>query len=137
MIIIYERDVTVMEKHKLVDLLDTSMGKIREMVDVNTIVGAPITTPDGTTIIPVSKLSFGYGTGGGDYGASSFGGGAGAGININPIAFLVVTPQGVRLLNVNQAKSSDGLGKFIDALPDLMDKVESFVEKHKKDKDYE
>ena len=81
-----------MDKHPLVDMMEITMGKIREMVDVNTIVGAPITTPDGTTLIPVSKVSFGFASGGTDFqikgnekaSAQPFGGGSGAGVNLTP-----------------------------------------------------
>ena len=81
------------KKTPLNDLMDTTMDKIREMVDSNTIIGEPITTPDGVTVIPVSRVSFGFGAGGGDYGkteATRFGGGAGAGVKVDPVAFLVV-----------------------------------------------
>lgn len=81
------------KKTPLNDLMDTTMDKIRDMVDSNTIIGEPITTPDGVTVIPVSRVSFGFGAGGGDYGktdTSHFGGGAGAGVKVDPVAFLVI-----------------------------------------------
>ena len=83
-----------MEK-PIVDMMSVTLQKIKEMVDVNTIVGQAITAPDGTTIIPVSKLSFGFGSGGSDFDGrnsnQNFGGGSGAGVHISPVAFLVVS----------------------------------------------
>ena len=79
--------------NKLNSMMNTAMEKVREMVDTNTIVGQPITTPDGVTLIPISKVSFGFGGGGGDYGKNAkdgFGGGSAAGVKISPVAFLVV-----------------------------------------------
>ena len=76
------------KKTPLSDLMDASLAKIREMVDSNTVVGQPITTPDGVTLIPVSRLSFGFGAGGLDYGKQptpNFGGGAGAGVKVDPV----------------------------------------------------
>ena len=82
------------KKSQLNDLMQTAMEKVREMVDTNTIVGQPITTPDGVTLIPISKVSFGFGGAGGDYGKTQpqriFGGGSAAGVKIDPVAFLVI-----------------------------------------------
>ena len=89
--------------HPINEVLQTTMNKIREMVDANTVVGQPIVTQDGVTLIPVSKLSFGFATGGSDFGKAQpwcFGGGAGAGVNVMPIAFLIVKDGSVRLLPV-------------------------------------
>lgn len=96
-----------MEKnHPIGDLMSTTMQKIREMVDVNTIIGTPIRTDDGITLIPVSKLSFGFASGGSDFmtknqkpeADNAFGGGSGAGVNISPVAFLIVKGDTVKLL---------------------------------------
>ena len=79
------------KKSPLRDVMNSTMEKVREMVDANNIVGAPITTPDGVTLIPISRVSFGFGSGGGDYGKpgqNNFGGGGGAGVKIDPVAFL-------------------------------------------------
>ena len=98
-----------MEKnHPIGDLMSTTMQKIREMVDVNTIIGTPIRTEDGITLIPVSKLSFGFASGGSDFmtknqkpeADNAFGGGSGAGVNISPVAFLIVKGDTVKLLPV-------------------------------------
>ena len=86
----------------MAEFLQTSMAKIKEMVDVNTIVGDPVTTPDGVTLVPVSRVSFGFGGGGGDLvkQRSGFAGGSGAGIRIEPIGFLIVKEGSVRMLNI-------------------------------------
>jgi len=107
-------------------LLSSSMEKIRELVDVNAIIGDPITSPDGTIIIPVSKVTFGFVSGGSDLPAKSqqeiFAGGSGAGVTIKPQAFIVVKTDGdVKLLEVGGENSFvDGL---ISGVPDLVNKV--------------
>ena len=91
------------KKHPLNDMMRSTMEKVREMVDTNTIVGQPITTPDGVTLIPISKVSFGFGSGGGDYGKApkdNFGGGSAAGVKIDPVAFLVIKDGSTRVLPV-------------------------------------
>lgn len=97
-------DDSMEKKHPLNDLMRETMAKIREMVDTNTIVGQPITTPDGVTLIPISKVSFGFGSGGGDYGKTTpkenFGGGSAAGVKIDPVAFLVIKDGTTRVLPV-------------------------------------
>ena len=95
-----------MNEHPINSLMATSMSSIKDMVDVNTIIGDAITTPDGTVIIPVSKVAFGFGAGGSDYPNQKdnrqqpFGGGSGAGISINPIAFLIVNGGNIKLLQI-------------------------------------
>lgn len=119
------------KKNSLNDLLRSSMEKVREMVDTNTIVGQPITTPDGITLIPISKVSFGFGGGGGDYGKApkeNFGGGAGAGVKIDPVAFLVVKDGITRVLPV-AAPPKSTLDRIVDMTPDIMDKVEKYFDK--------
>ena len=116
-------------------LLNVSMEKIKAMVDVNTIVGDPVTTADGTTVIPVSKVSFGFGAGGSEFAqdlkanpdadGTMFGGGAGSGVSINPIAFLVIGKDSVRILPItNNVSTAD---RIIDAVPDLLNKVNGFI----------
>lgn len=129
-----------MDKHPISDLMDTTMSKIRELVDVNTIVGQPITTVDGITLIPVSKVSFGFASGGSDFqtkqaAKDSFGGGGGAGVNISPMAFLVVKDGHVRVLNVNPPAATT-VDRIIDIAPDIVDKVsELFKKKDKPEED--
>ena len=117
-------------------LLGVSMEKIREMVDVNTVIGDPISLPDGTVLIPVSKVSYGFAAGGSDLPSKTqtalFGGGSGAGIHITPIAFLVVANGDVRMMPmVSKPDSND---KLVSMVPDLVDKVTGLF---KKDKDKE
>ncbi len=119
----------------LAELTRQTMEKLREMVDTNTIVGQPITTPDGVTLIPISKVSFGFGNGGGDYGKTTqgFGGGSGVGVKIDPVAFLVTKEGVTRVLPVAVPPAS-AVDRVIDMVPDVMDKVEKYFDK-KKEKD--
>lgn len=124
------------KKNSLSEMMETSMDKIRQMVDSNTIVGEPITTPDGVTLIPVSRLSYGFGGGGGDYGknGASSGAGCGAGIRVEPMAFLVVKGGVTRMLPVGTPAITT-LDRVIEMVPELFDRVESFVDK-KRNKDF-
>ncbi len=119
------------KKSPLNDLMRSTMEKVHEMVDTNTIVGQPITTSDGVTLIPISKVSFGFGTGGGDYGKSpkeNFGGGSGAGVKIDPVAFLVIKDGVTRVLPVAVPPVST-VDRIVDMVPDIMDKVEKYFDK--------
>ena len=130
------------KNHPIHDLMNTTMQKIREMVDANTIVGQPITIPDGVTLVPVSKVSFGFASGGSDYvsknkkpgDSNTFGGGSGAGVKISPVAFLVVKGESVRVLPVDPSGSS-ALDRLVDTVPEVVDKVTAFLEKKKEDKE--
>ena len=121
-----------MSEHPIQGLMSTAMQKIREMIDVNTIIGDPITTQDGTTVIPVSKVSFGFASGGSDLPAKVqrdlFGGGSGAGITINPIAFLVVCGGDVKLLQLNDGDTG-AVGKAVEMVPDVIDKIAAIFSK--------
>ena len=127
-----------MAEHALNEVMKTTMEKLRSMVDVNTIIGDQITTPDGTTIIPISKVSFGFASGGSDFDSkkegSNFGGGAGAGVSINPEAFLVVKDGNVRILPMAQAPNTT-VDRLVELVPDVMDRVEGYIKKNKKDKE--
>ena len=119
------------KKTPLSDLLRSTMDKFREMADTNTIVGQPIQTADGVTLIPVSKVSVGFGGGGGDYGKvqpQGFGGGAGAGVRIDPVAFLVIKDGLTRVLPV-AAPPVSAVDRIVEMAPDLMDKVEKYFDK--------
>ena len=128
--------------HPLSEMMSSSMSKIREMVDVNTVIGDPIVTGDGVTIIPVTKVSIGYGGGGSDFATknypanrdNAFGGGAGAGVSITPVAFLIVRGENVRMLPVAEPASTSG-DRLIEQLPDLIDKAQSFFESRKAEKE--
>ena len=122
-------------------ILGVSMEKIREMVDVNTIIGDAITSPDGTTIIPVSKVSFGFASGGSDLpaqAAEKFAGGAGAGVTVKPVAFIVITRDGdVKLMELGNSKPS-AIEGVIDAIPNVVEKIKGFIgDKKKKDEEPE
>ena len=110
--------------HPLSDMMTNSMSKIRDMIDVNTVVGDPITTPGGVTIIPVTKVSIGYG------------GGAGAGIKITPVAFLVIRGENVRMLPVAEPASTS-VDRLIELLPDLLEKGEAYFAEKKAAKEAE
>ena len=116
------------------DLLGISIEKIKEMADVNAIIGEPIKLPDGTTIIPVSKVSYGFASGGSDlpskYDKDLFGGGAGAGVSIKPEGFLVIAPDGSAKM-VTMEGSSDPISNAIEKMPAIIDKVSGFINKKK------
>lgn len=120
------------DKHQISDLMGVTMDKIRDMVDVQTIIGDPITVSDQVTIIPVSKVSYGFASGGSDLPAKAnpkdlFGGGAGAGVSIQPVAFLVVQEDGVRLLQMDEG--SDALSSAIRSVPEVVDRISSLIRK--------
>lgn len=125
------------KKNSITAVMEASMAKIREMVDSNTIVGEPITTPDGVTLIPVSRLSFGFGCGGGDYGKnqSSTGAGCGAGVRVEPMAFLVVKDGVTRMLPVGTPAITT-VDRVIELVPELFDRVEGLVEKKRGKADF-
>ena len=113
------------------ELLSASMQNLRELVDVNTVVGEPITTPDGTTIIPISKVSFGFASGGSDFPSKAenkmFGGGGGGGVTISPLAFLIVSGGQVKLLQMSA--NSGTADKVVGMVPDVIDKVSELFHK--------
>lgn len=124
------------KKTPLNDMMDTAMGKIREMVDSNSIIGEPITTPDGVTVIPISRVSFGFGTGGGDYGTAktNFGGGAGAAVKVDPVAFLIVKDGVTRVMPV-AVPAVATVDRVLDLVPEVMGRVENFINKKKEEKE--
>ena len=112
------------------DSMGITMEKIKDMIDVNTVVGDPITTPDGTTLIPVSKVSFGFASGGTDGTNMRFGAGAGAGVNITPIAFIVIKDGNTRMIYV-QPPVNSAVDKIIDMIPEAADKVTELIKNRK------
>ena len=116
---------------KLPNMLDNTIAKIREMVDVNSVIGDPITTPDGVTIIPVSKVSVGFGGGGSDFatknGDNPFGGGVGAGVKVTPIAFLIVKEGSVRMIPVATPANTPA-DRLVEMVPDTLDKLAAFID---------
>lgn len=127
-----------MSEHPIESMMGTTMDKIKEMADVNTVIGDPITTEDGTVIIPISKVSYGFASGGSDLPSKTqpnrelFGGGAGAGVTITPIAFLTVSNGNVRLLQLDPFNSS--VDRIIGMAPGFMDAVTGLLNKNKKQK---
>ena len=123
-------------EHPIGSLMDTTMNKIKEMIDVNTIVGEPITSPDGTLIIPVSKVSYGFAAGGSDLPTKKenkdcFGGGSGAGVTINPVGFLTVYKGDVKLISVDKFEGTPD--RLVGMIPEVIDKVKEIFSKDKKD----
>ena len=123
-----------MNEHPIEGLMDVTLEKIKSMVDSNTIIGNPINMPDGTLILPVSKVSFGFATGGSDFPSKTskqlFGGGGGAGVSISPITFLVVRGNSVRMLQL--ADTSNSVDRAIGMMPEMVDKVADLFGKNKK-----
>ena len=101
----------------LPNMLENTMAKIREMVSANSVVGDAITTPDGVTIIPVSKISIGYG------------GGVGAGVKVTPVAFIVIKEGSVRMLPV-AAPASTTADRIVELVPETLDKITDFIDSH-------
>ena len=117
---------------KLPNMLENTIQKIREMVDVNSVIGEPISTPDGVTIIPVSKVSVGFGGGGSDFvnskgGENPFGGGVGGGVKVTPICFLIVKDGNVRMMPVAQPANTTA-DRIVEMVPDTLDKLGAFID---------
>lgn len=126
-----------MSDHPINGLMQTTMQKIKEMVDVNTIVGDPITSPDGTIIIPVSKVTYGFASGGSDFPTKKenkdcFGGGSGAGVTIQPVAFLTVYKGDVKLISVDKFEGTPD--RLVGMIPEVIDKVKEIFKKDDKKK---
>lgn len=140
-----------MAENKLNDMIETSLGKIREIAGTDTVIGDPIWTPNGTMILPVSKVSMGFASGGLDFGAKKadkdqsekkpdhFGGGGGTGVSITPIAFLILSPDGkTELVPITAPQNIDTVDKvasLIERSPDILARLKNvFAGKKKKDK---
>jgi len=125
-------EVSALE-HPIEGLMKTAMESIREMVDVNTVIGDPVETPDGTVIIPISRVAAGFAAGGGEFEtgdtedktALPFGGGSGAGVSVQPVGFLVVGKEQIRLLPVETNVTVD---RLIDLAPQILDKIDSYLQ---------
>ena len=118
----------------LPNMLENTITKIREMVDANSVVGTPITTADGVTILPISKISIGLGGGGSDFvsknannGENPFGGGVGAGVKVSPVAFLIIKEGSVRMLPV-AAPANTTADRIVEMVPDTLDKIANFID---------
>ena len=131
-----------MAEHPINGLMETAMQSIKDMVDVNTIIGEPVESKDGTVIIPISKVSFGFAAGGSEFNSKAvskenpnpklpFGGGSGAGVNISPVSFLVVNNGNIKLIPVEYCSTVD---KIVDYIPEIINKASGFVNSNKKEK---
>ena len=138
-----------MKEHPIESLMEIAMDNIQDMVDVNTIIGAPIEINDNISIIPISKVSFGFVAGGSEFNAETieeynkkdkdeeilyknpFGGGSGAGVNITPVSFLVVNNGNIKLMPVEYCSTID---KLVDYIPEVVGKVEKFMNNNNKEK---
>lgn len=121
-----------MSSTSIQEILNDSMQHLRELVGAETIIGKEIKTENGTTIIPVSKVSFGFASGGSDMPTSKpkdlFGGGSGGGVTISPIAFLVISPEGdVRMMQVSE--ESNNAGRALNMIPEVLNQVVGFIQK--------
>ncbi len=126
------------ENHPINSMMDVTLQRIHEMADGDSVIGKPITAQNGTVILPVSKVSYGFATGGSDVGAKAqrdmFGGGSGAGVSVVPVAFLVIPPEGeVRLLQVNAKPGA--MDCALDLLPDVINKITGLWADKKADAD--
>ena len=129
------------KKNPLSDLMRDGMDKMRQMVDTNAIVGQPICTPDGVTLIPISRVSMGFGGGGAAFGNTkdttqdgNLGAGLGTGVKIDPVAFLIVKDGHVRVMPV-ALPASTTVDRIVEMVPDVVDKVSGIVQKKQADKD--
>ena len=136
--------ILIMSEHPIENLMHITMDSIKNMIDVNTIIGDPIQMNNNTVIIPISKVSFGFASGGSEFKGETideynkkdkdeqiqyrlpFGGGAGAGITVNPVAFLILQSGQVKLINVEHENSID---KILDYVPDFIEKMNKIFEK--------
>lgn len=145
-----------MSEHPIQNLMETAMESIREMIDVNTIIGDPVETQDGQIIIPVSKVGFGFAAGGSEFKGNTdekdceeqqgrgnsgnspeknkeklpFGGGSGGGVSVTPVAFLIVSEKGIRVLNMD--KQTHLYDRLIDTVPEFVDQLKNMVRKSEK-----
>ena len=122
------------DTNKLNNLMDTAMQNVKKLVDVNTVVGEPIYTPDGTTLIPISRVSLGFGGAGADFAQNKgYGGGTGSGVRVEPLGFIVVKEGSVRMMNVIPP-ANNTLDRLIDLVPVVADRVDEMIDKIKEDK---
>lgn len=123
-----------MSEHPIQGLMTTAMENLKEMIDVNTIIGDPVETPDGSVIIPVSKVGFGFAAGGSEFHTSKaeedehslpFGGGSGGGVSITPIAFLIVNSKETKMVHIDE--STHLYEKILDLAPQAVDKLQNML----------
>jgi len=130
------------QQHPINELMATTIEHIQAMAGGNTIVGEPIHAGDGITLIPVSKISIGFASGGSDFNGknaaakNNFGGGSGAGVSISPVAFVIVNGANVRILPVSPAPAST-VDRVVEMVPEMFDKVTDYIDKKKQGEDKE
>ena len=126
-----------MAEHPIQGLMNVTMDKIRQMADSNTIIGEPITTPDDITLIPLSRVSFAFASGGSEFpmkeNKNGVGCGSGAGVKVEPMGFLIVKDGNVRMLNV-MPPASNTFDRLIDMTPQVIDRIDQFIDQRKADK---
>jgi sporulation protein YtfJ len=123
-------------RHPISEFTESALQNLKSLVDVNTIIGDPITTPDGVVIIPISKVSFGYASGGSDLPAQRpdlFSGATGGGVTIQPLAFLVVKGEKVELMQLTTANNT--ADRIVNTVPAVIDKIIDMLPKKEKEKD--
>ena len=120
----------------LSNMIENTLTKIKDMISVNDVVGSPITTPEGVTIIPISKVSVGFGGGGSDFVSKNankqenpFGGGVGGGVNVTPVAFIIIKGDSIRMMPV-AAPANTTAERVVELVPDVLDKISAFVDSH-------
>ena len=118
----------------LSNMIENTLAKVKDMISVNDVVGTPITTPEGVTIIPISKVSVGFGGGGSDFVSKNvnkqenpFGGGVGGGVNVTPVAFIIIKGDSVRMMPV-AAPANTTAERVVELVPDVLDKISAFVD---------
>ena len=120
--------------NEITSIMSATMAKIKELVDTNTVIGKPIVTPDDITLIPLSKVSFGFASGGSEFPASKnaqgVGAGSGAGVKVEPMGFLIIKDGNVRMMNI--APTNNTVDRIIDMAPTVMDRVDAFIDKRRK-----
>ena len=129
----------IMDKNPIGELMQTTMDNVKNMLKVDTVVGDPIVTPDGITLVPISKISVGFGGGGVEFGNAKasgerpYGGGNATGVKIDPIGFLVIKDGTVRMINVTPP-ANNTVDRIIDMVPQVIDRVDAFITKQKQGK---
>lgn len=131
-------------EHPVDNLMKSTMENLKDMIDVNTVIGDAVETKDGGYIIPISKVSFGFASGGSEFSQNNivnhtdpkypFGGGSGAGVSVKPVAFLVVKEDKIRLLPVDADNTYD---RIVDTVPQILDMIKDFLNKNKDKKNEE
>ena len=128
-----------MDNNPIGELMQTTIDNVRNILKVDTVVGEPIFTPDGITLVPISRISVGFGGGGVEFGSKKggdkqpYGGGNATGVKIDPIGFLVIKEGTIRMINVTPP-ASNTVDRLIDLVPEVMDRVDNFIAKQKEEK---